>query len=211
MTTKNKLDICNVVITDYELDQLKESINIGASHASTALNQMIGRRVDITVPDVSVNTIEKAIEYVGQSDKVTTTILLEVLGEATGMMFFLLPGKSGNRLSHMITKSPTQNDVLSEYDRSALREVGNILSGAFLTALSNFLGVSMLHSVSEVVTDMLGSIINSVVAQLGKTSDVALIFKVNMKIEGEDICAQLYFMADPVFTGKILELTKKIA
>jgi chemotaxis protein CheC len=127
------------------------------------------------------------------------------------MMFFLLPGKSGNRLSRMITKSAAENDVLSEYDRSALREVGNILSGAFLTALSNFLGVSMLHSVSEVVTDMLGSIINSVVAQLGKTSDVALIFKVNMKIEGEDISAQLYFMADPVFTGKILELTKKIA
>lgn len=199
----------NFQITDFELDQVKEVVNIGASYASTALNQLTKRRVNIAVPEVSISRIESSVEYIGDSEKIATTVLLKILGDTTGIMFFLFPEDSGMKLARLITKSDDARTVMSDYDRSALQEVGNILSGACLTALSRFLGISMLHSVAEVATDMLGSIINSVMAEVGRESDIALIFKVQMTIENENITTQLYFLADPNFTDEILKITKK--
>jgi len=199
----------NFQISDFELDQIKEVVNIGASYASTALNQLTKRRINITVPEVTISRIESSADYIGNSEKIATTVLLKILGDTTGIMFFLFPGDSGLRLSRLITKSQDPMAVLSEYDRSALQEIGNILSGACLTALSRFLGISMLHSVAEVATDMLGSIINSVMAEVGREADIALIFKVQMTVENENITTQLFFLADPNFTEEILKITKK--
>lgn len=196
-------------ISDFELDQIKEVVNIGASYASTALNQLAKRKIFITVPEVKIIKIEKTVEYIGNSEKIATAVLLKILGDTTGIMFFLFPDDSGLRLARLITKSKETSSVLSDFDRSALKEVGNILSGAFLTVLSKFLGISMLYSVSEVATDTLGSIINSVMAEVGRASDVALIFKVKMSIENENIPTQLYFLADPQFTNQILTITKE--
>ena len=100
-------------------------------------------------------------------------------------------------------------NALDEFDISVLKEVGNILAGASLTAFSKFLDINMLQSVSEAITDMLGSVVNSVMAEIGKTTDAALIFKVKFEIESEDIGPELFFFIDPRTTEEILETTDK--
>lgn len=199
----------NYSMSDFELDQIKEVVNIGASYASTALSQLTDSKVNISVPEVDIVKIEKTIDYIGNSENLVTLVLQKIMGDTTGIIFYLFPEDSGPKLAHMITKNKESNPVLSEFDRSALKEVGNILSGACLTALSKFLGITMLYSVSEVATDRLGSIINSVMAEIGKESDVALIFKVKMTIKNENIPLQLYFLADPPFTNSIINITDK--
>lgn len=196
-------------VSDFELDQLKETVNIGASHASTALSQLTKKRIGITVPEVHIDSVEKSIDYVGAKEKISTSVIVNILGDSTGIMFFLFKDNNGQKLAHLITKGQDGNEMLTEEDRSVLSEVGNILSGACLTALSKFLGINMLHSVSEVVTDILGSIINSVVKEIRKASDVALVFKVTLSVDGEDIETDMFFLMDPEFTDRVLSLTQK--
>jgi chemotaxis protein CheC len=196
-------------ITGFELDQLKEVVNIGASHASTALSQMIDKRIKITVPEAYVDRVEKISKFIGDGREVVTAVLLKVLEDAQGMMIFVFPRGSDLKLARLIEDRHSESEILDELDRSALKEVGNILAGASLTAFSRFLDVNILHSVSEVVTDMLAPIVNTIITEISHTSNIALIFKVDFEIVGADIKTSLFFFVDPKTTAKLLELTKK--
>lgn len=200
----------NSVISSFELDQLKEVINIGASHASTALSQMIKKKVFLTVPEIFVDRVEHIVKYIGNDKDVVTAVLLKILGDAPGMMTFFFPKGSESDLIKLLTnKEKRSGTVMDEYELSALKEVGNILSGASLNAFAKFLNINLVQSVSEIVTNMLGSIINTVMAEIAQTSDNAMIAKVEMTVEGENIKTQLFFFIDPQSTSKILKQTNQ--
>lgn len=196
-------------VTDFELDQLKESVNIGVSHASTALSQLIKKKVNISVPEAHIARTKDSLDFIGDKDKIATSVIVKILGQANGSMVFVFPGNNGLRLARMVVNSKDDNVLLTQEDRSALSEVGNILSGACLTALSKFLNISILHSVSEIVTDLLGTIVKYLMIKVVKSDYIALIFKVNMTIDREKIETQMFFLMDQDFTQRVLQLTQK--
>ncbi len=201
-------------LNSLEKDQLVEIINIGASHASNALSKMIGKTVMVNVPDGFVDRVEKISSFIGESENTMTVVLLRVLGDISGTAFLVFPPESAMKLAKFLTKSEKNRLALDELDRSALREVGNILLGASLATLSNFLNMNIVQSVPDIATDMLGSVIDSLVAEMGEVSDIILGFKVNLEVLGddkpkeEDFNLQIFFIFDPKATGKILEKVK---
>lgn len=204
------MDQAKEKITSFELDQLKEVVNIGASYASTALSQLINKKVMISVPEAIVDNVSNISRLMGTMNEPVTAVVMKILGDTPGVMAYLFPHGADCQLAGLVTgkKAETCND-LNEFELSALTEVGNILAGASLSALSKFLGVSMLQSVSEVVQDMLSSIFNTVLAEMTKEADEILVFKISFDIEGEDIKAEFTVLLDPRSTDKILELTGK--
>ena len=46
-------------LNDDQLDVIQETGNIGCSHAATAVSQMIGRIVDISVPNLQVKKLSE--------------------------------------------------------------------------------------------------------------------------------------------------------
>lgn len=198
-------------ITPFELDQLKEVVNIGASHASTALSQMVDKRVSISVPEVMIDKVENVAKLIGKEKEIITGILLRILGEAPGYLMFIFPhDKSTSDFISLITKKHnTPEKTLNEFDISVLKEVGNILAGSALSAFSKFLDLSMIHSVSEAVTDMLGSVINTLMAEIGQTGSDVLLFKISFGVSSESINTEFYFMIDPKASQKVLESTGK--
>lgn len=199
------------LISSFELDQLKEVVNIGASHASTALSQMLNKRVMISVPEALVDSIDNIVKTMGSNDDKVSAVVMRVLGDAPGILSFLFPGGCDYQLARLVMGESTKsgNGIMGDIEKSAITEVGNILAGASLTALSKFLDGSFLQSVSQVVQDMLGSIFNSVLAELAQSAEDVLVFKISFMIEGEDIKTELAFFLDPIATNRILELTKK--
>jgi len=196
-------------LTDFERDQLIEVVNIGAGSASTALSRMIEKKVKINIPDVFVDRVEKVLKFLGESEKIMTVVLLKLLGDAPGIIFLMFSPESALKLAGVLTKNHKKNvKVLDDFDRSALREVGNILSGAAMTALANFLDLKIMQSVPDATTDMLGSVIDATLAEVGRESDAVLVFKVNFKVENKAIGGQLFFLFDPKATAKILTATK---
>jgi chemotaxis protein CheC len=206
MTNQNQLSIH----TNYELDQLKEVVNMGASHASTALSQIIKLPVHITVPEVSLDKAENIAKFIGDSKEVVTAVLVKVLEDTQGMITFIFPRGNDKKLARLMCQGQSSDsDMLDELDRSALKEVGNILAGASLSAFSKFLNINILHSVSEVVTDMLGSIINTIIAEISHKSNILLTFKVDFEVENTDVKTSLFFFMDPEASTSILESIEK--
>ena len=198
-------------------DPLIEIVNIGAGNASTALSKMVGAKVDISVPDAVIDTVENISSQISHSEDVSTIVLMKMGGDISGVIMLVFPPNSAYKLAKLligddysnIGDSCEQIHNLNEMEKSALLETGNIIAGSALTALSNFLDLNILESIPESVTDMLGSAINSITAELGHSSESVLFFKVNFKIEGQAIGGDLFFAFDADATQKILNAINK--
>jgi chemotaxis protein CheC len=85
-------------LNSVQLDTLKEVSNIGMGHAATALSQMIGQRVNLTVPNVTITEISQVPEHLGGAEKMMVGITLQILGDARGSIMLLFPQESARRL-----------------------------------------------------------------------------------------------------------------
>lgn len=149
-------------LTPNQLDALKEVGNIGAGHGATALSQLVGKRILITVPQASVIPLKDIPKLVGDPNTLVAGLFLTILGDATGKILLLLPRESAVNLADMLLKQPMgSSKILSELGHSAIKEAGNILTGAYLSALNEFLGMLLLISVPTLVFDIAGAVLAS--------------------------------------------------
>jgi len=148
---------------ELQLDALREVANIGAGHATTALSQMTGARIDVAVPNLQVTPLQGVSEGLGRDDAVVAAILIHILGDLTGRTLLVLPLESAKRLAEILLNAPAGSiESFGELERSALMEAGNILSAAHMNALSDFLGMMLLPSVPHLELDELGKVMPTV-------------------------------------------------
>lgn len=197
-------------ISAFELDQLKEMVNIGASHSGDVFSKMIGRKVVLTVPDVNIEDINSAIKYFNVDNESVTAVTADISGDWGGILLFLFPAKSGQKVAQLVSHEMDASSEFMGLDKSVLCEIGNILAGSYLTALSNFLKISILHTVSKIITKPIDQIFQGIILEIGIASGATLVFRVNLAIDGESTETELYLLADPKFTAKILERTKQL-
>src|SRR5580700_4532698 len=110
-----------------QLDALREVANIGAGHAATALSQMTGHTIMISVPHINIVPLEDIPNQIGSQEEPVAAVLMKILGDLTGLALLLLPQATAFRVAGLMMKKPAIAE-LGEIERSALREAGNILS-----------------------------------------------------------------------------------
>ena len=151
-----------LTLTDVQVDALKEVGNVGAGHAATALSQLLKRKIMISVPQVKILKLQEVENLLGDSNTLVAGIIMNVLGDVTAKILLLLTRESALSLADMLLQNPAgTTKVLSEVGNSAIKETGNILAGAYMNALNEFLGLLLLPSVPSLVFDISGAILNS--------------------------------------------------
>jgi chemotaxis protein CheC len=170
------MEILNEIPKDY-LDILKEVGNVGAGHAATALSKLLDKKIEMKVPNVSVMTFNEMIEMAGGAEKIVASVYLRIQGDSLGHLFFVLPIEHANMLIQQLTR---QNNIAidqlpyHEMALSALQELGNILAGSYLSALSDFTGLCLYPTVPATSIDMLGAIISYGFIELSQFSDYVI-------------------------------------
>ena len=130
------------------MDALKEVANIGAGHAATALSLMTGARIMIDVPTINVAPLEELIPGIADEGSQIVSVLMDMHGSLKGHTLLALPLVTGRRLADLMLRRERRpgNMSLDILEESALKEAGNILGGAYMTALSEFLDMTLLPS-----------------------------------------------------------------
>lgn len=175
-------------ITSLHLDVLKEIGNIGAAHAATALSDLLRKKIDMQVPKVEMVSFNDMMELAGGSENVVVGIFLRIEGDAEGSMFFILPIVQANRFIRRLIHDESFDfhaPSVSELGVSAMQEMGNILSGSYLSALSDFTGLKIYPTVPGLSVDMFGAIISIGLIELSQVSDTVIV--INTSIFEEDI------------------------
>ena len=153
-------------LTDLQLDALREVANIGAGHAATALSQMIGGRIMISVPRVSVTPLEEVPRQLADPEEPIAAVLMHMLGDLTGRTLLIFPRMTAKRLAELMLRRPINVEAdLNELEQSAVKECGNILSAAYMNALSEFMGMMLLPSPPSLAVDMSSAVITTAYLQ----------------------------------------------
>lgn len=141
-------------------DVLKELGNIGAGNATTALAQLMQTKVDMSVPRVQLLEFKELGEAMGGEELVMAGIYLAIEGDINGSIMFLLEKKAAKHLVAKLMGMESEGDDFSEMEFSALKEVGNIITGAYLNSLSSITNLMIQPSVPDLTVDMAGAIIS---------------------------------------------------
>lgn len=191
-----------------QIDQLKEITNIGAGNAGTALSHMIGEHVSMTVPESFIGGIEMTQRKLGNINDKMVEVFFKVHGDIEGAMVMILPPLSAISLIELLTKEKINNlEAIKSNHLSAIQEMGNILLGASITALNKFLNINMIHSIPDAAVDMLGSVMQEVLLEIGDKDGDILLFKVSLGVLSKNVNADFYYMFDPVSSAKVLQQT----
>lgn len=193
-------------LSPIQLDALREIGNVGAGNSATALSQIINKRIDMNVPKVALVPIESVPDLVGGPDTIVVGVFLRVYGRAPGNILFLLPQKSAFYLvDTLMGREHGTTTKLDFMDESALMEIGNILSGAYLNAFFNFTHISMLPSIPALAMDMAGAILNVILVQLGQMGDQALVIETEFLAEDDGINGHFFLVPDPGSLGILIK------
>ena len=134
------------LLSTARLDALREVANIGAGHAATALSTLTGTRIMISVPMVNIVPPGDFVPELSPGAEIVA-VQMAMSGDIAGQTVFLLDVHAGIRLAErMLRRNRGTSAGLGKLEQSALNEAGNILAGAYLTALSDFLGMRLLLS-----------------------------------------------------------------
>ncbi len=198
-------DLSLEMMSNEYYDVLKELGNIGAGNATTALAQMIGSKIDMTVPQVKLLEFHQLGSLMGGEEQIMAGISLAVEGDITGSIMFLLKQEAAK---HLITKlMPGMGDENSldftEMELSALREVGNIIAGSYLNSLSSLTNLVIYPSVPDLAVDMAGAILSIPAIQFGSIGDHILLIQTQFI---DEMLLEGYFILLPDLDsyGKIL-------
>ncbi|MDQ0350644.1 chemotaxis protein CheC [Alkalibacillus filiformis] len=160
------------------LDVLKEIGNIGAGNAATALSSLINRTVQMTVPVVNIVSFDEMMMEVGGKDEVQAAVFVQATGDISGSMFFMVPPKEADLFTQMMigeqSKTVSSGDELAT---SAFLELGNILTGSYLRALSDFTNLDVNQSVPHVAIDMVGAMLTQGLLEISVASDQAIMIE----------------------------------
>ncbi len=171
-------------VNDMYLDVLKEIGNIGAGNATTALANMLGLRIDMSVPNVEFLPVEKLGTAVGAEDDIIVGIMLGVEQDIDGSMMFLMDMASAHHLVNRLMMRPDDYaEAFDEMDLSAIKEMGNIIAGSYLSALSGLTNLTIVPSVPFVAVDMAASILSVPAVQFGIQGDNALLIQTQFSDE----------------------------
>jgi chemotaxis protein CheC len=194
-------------LTDLERDALREVANIGAGHAATALSQMTGRKIMISVPEVSIRPLEEVAELVGPPETVIAGVLMHVMGDLTGRTLVVLGENSARALCALLLRKSSPGPGFDAMQQSTIKETGNILCSAYLNALSDFLGMMLLPSVPALVIDLAGAVLTTAYLNFGHDRDTVFCVETAFRIEGsaEAMTGQFLLMPDPPSLNAIFD------
>ncbi len=178
---------------------MKEVGNIGAGNAATALAQLINKKITMRVPEVNVMSFDEIIDVVGGPENMVAGIYLRFMGGIDGNILFIIPYRNTLNLLDIIF-GEKKRDLFCEFDpieRSALAEIGNILAGSYLSAISSLTKMLLKPSVPALAIDMAGAILSVPLTYYGHVGDTALLIDTVFE-EGENLIKGHFFLIPDV-------------
>jgi len=163
--------------------KLSKMTDEAAKFASRALTKLSGENVVVEVSKLEITKIQRKFPDIGP-ESIVAGIYLPITGDVKGASLLIFPEKIAYALADLLVKRvPGTTHKLTELDKSALKEVGNIICGSFLTVFSNTLKIKIVENVPSFSFDMFGAVVDVIIAGFAKKAEEALVIEVKFVFE----------------------------
>lgn len=188
-----KIDLNNM--EGVYFDVLREIGNIGAGNATTALATMLGTKVDMHVPKVDLMEFKEIGDEMGGEETIMAGIYQQIKGDIKGSIMFLLEEKSARVLvSKLMGMESNEEEPFNEMEVSALKEIGNIITGSYLSSLSSLTNMMIDATVPALCIDMCEAILSVPAIEFAELGDKMLLIKTEFT---DDVKLEGYFVLVP--------------
>ncbi len=201
-------------LSAFQLDAVRETANIGAGHAATALAQLTESPIMISVPTAVFSGAETLQRQLAAVPQPVAAVVMGMLGQLSGTTALVFPRPTVVRLAEMMMRRPSGScQVLTELETSAIREAGNILSGAYMNAMSDFLGLLLLPSPPVLVIDHAAAVVEHVVGGVAAPARSVLCVETEFMIRNQDEAFRGFFLMlpDPASLRVMLHVLRAMA
>ncbi|WP_161595151.1 chemotaxis protein CheC [Mariprofundus erugo] len=131
-------------------DAITELMNIGVGHAASTLHTLIGHKIELVVPEVSLITLDDYHQLQPyEADELLSTIWMGFRGGFEGNTSLIFPTDSANTLITALTGEMDDSPELDELRAGTLAEVGNILLNGVMGSIANMLNAALSYTVPE--------------------------------------------------------------
>ncbi len=189
-------------LTDIEKDMIGEVGNIILGSGATALSSILGRKVDISTPEVEVKTLKDLRSEIS-GEKVTVIIHFE--GAVEGLNALVLEKKTAAEIADIMMGGigKVESDELDDMKLSAVGESMNQMMGAAATSLSDIIKKSV--NITPPSVEVLNfDHAETKFPPIGEDADK--VAKVNFTMSIEDLEPAKFFLAMPIpFVKKMYE------
>jgi len=195
-------------LTELQEDAVKEVMTIGAGHASTALAETLGREVDIKVPRAELCAPEDMPSRIGNLGSVKVGVRTGLQGELTGCLLTIFSKEDAINLGAMLSRRRVSS--LREVDGAMILQVASTIAASSIKAISEFFGMELRHTSSELAYDMLGAMLEQVAVELGESSEEVLLSGTEISVSSERFnCLQMLFLDSRSFNRLLKALEGK--
>lgn len=162
-------------------------INIGSGHAASALSQMLMCRMEVNMPHFYLSPVKKVPALLEDCDLPVVCVKMCMVGDVRGEIFFVIPEREKAQITRMDEKALLGTKRRGSVDISVLEEIGNVMAWAYLTAIHDFCGLNIYHSVPVTATDNFQSLIDESLANMSLRADTLVVIENEFAIviEGE--------------------------
>lgn len=194
-------------LSNLQLDALREAGNIGAGHAATALSKLLRQKIPMSVPRAALIPLPEVSGLLGGSETNVWAVYLQISGDIEGHMLFLLPSESaGLMIDLMMGQISGSTHTVDELGGSILGELGNILTSNYLVALADLAKLRLLPSIPHLAQDMIGAIIDGLVAGLSISSDTVLVIETEFAFaEAGSLIGYMLMLPSPESLERLLQ------
>ena len=134
------------------LSLLRQIGRLGAENAARSLSFLLGRKGELKISQVLPLHFNEITEYLGGAEERVVTVFARFEGNISGNMLYVLHEEDARGIIAALSDEGGEGEF-SEMELSLMQEVGNILIGSYITALSDFLALELKSSVPALAVD----------------------------------------------------------
>ena len=175
-------------LDEMSIDILKELGNIGTGNAVTAMSQLMQHPLEMGLPSFQIIKYEEMHGILDETE------------------FLLKESFTDKILRTMLGAVPENLLDLNDMEKSALCEVGNIMCGSYISALSKLTNLMITVSVPDICIDMAGAILSVPIIKGMKSSDNALLIENTFSMDGDIFYNRILFFPEPDSLEKIFHI-----
>jgi len=185
------------------LDILNEIGSMGAGNAATALSDLIERKISINVPQIHVVSPVRIPDILKFYDLETVVVIEQLSANLDCDILLVFPVGEARKLVRILTEDMMVEEGPDDY--SVIDEVGNIIIGNFLNAISDFTGIPLLPAPPIHIVDLFDAILDVFLARISMEDREAILFDARMKCEDEDIYGAMLMFISKSLQERLIE------
>jgi len=192
-----------------EMGILREVATTASAHGSNALSELVKAKVSLKLPEMAEVSMDQLTPK-GDPSQFVMSVQSRILNGLDGQILLVLEEKSAFKLVSLSysAKTGTSSGFHTEMGLSVLKEIGNVVMGSYVGALSQFINEVIVPSIPTLISGPLGEIVTAAVSNIEDKS----IFMIDTVFESveQEIQGSIYMALTRNGRIKIQNACKKI-